>query len=149
MKSMQIGFIKKHEDAKLPKRNNPCPITGDVGYDLFSIETSTIPAGESRVVKVGLQLGDITPGYWFRIEARSGLGFRKGLQPHFGVIDNPYRGELGVKIYNLSNETQVIKKGQGVAQFIVFEMIDAECSFIEEATETSRGTNGFGSSDEK
>lgn len=144
---MKIDFIKKHEDAKLPKRNDPCPLTGDVGYDLFAVEDIEIPHGCSRIVNVGLQLANITPGYWFRIEARSGLGFKKGLQPHFGVIDNPYRGDLGIKIYNLSGDHQVIKKGQACAQFIVYEMINAECGFVNQATETSRGIKGFGSSD--
>lgn len=148
-KKMNIDFIKLHGDAKLPQRNNPCPITGDVGYDLFAVEDTMIPAGGSRIVPVGLQLGNITPGYWFRIEARSGLGFKKGLQPHFGVIDNPYRGPLGIKVYNLSDDHQTISKGQGCAQFIVFEMIEAECGWTDVATETSRGANGFGSSDGK
>lgn len=146
---MEIKFIKKHEDAILPKRNNQDSKTGDVGYDIFAVEDVTIPAGSSRVVNVGLQLADITPGYWFRIEARSGLGFKQGLQPHFGVIDNPYRGELGIKVYNLSDEHQTISKGQACAQFIVFEMIEAECSWTDVATDSSRGEKGFGSSDKK
>lgn len=149
MKAMNIDFVKKHEDAKLPQRNNPCPLTGDVGYDLFAVEDVTIAPGKFAIVPVGLQLGNITPGYWFRIEARSGLGFKKSLQPHFGVIDNPYRGELGVKIYNLSDSNQTISKGQGCAQFIVFEMIEAKCGWTDVATETSRGDKGFGSSDKQ
>ena len=147
MKEMDIKFVKKHEEAILPKRNNTCPLTGDVGYDLFSVADIIIPPGEFKVVPVGLLLGDITPGYWFRIEARSGLGFKHNLQPHFGIIDNPYRGDLGIKIYNLGPIAKRIKKGQACAQFVVYEMINANCGWIDSPTETTRGENGFGSSD--
>ena len=118
--------------------------------DLFSIEDISIPPHSSAIVGIGIQLGGITPGYWFRIEPRSGLGFKKNLQPHLGIIDNGYRGDLGVKLYNFSNEPQTISKGQGVAQAIVYEMIPTEVSFItkEEARGTERGDKRFGSSDE-
>jgi len=144
---MEIKFVKTHEEAMLPEKNHDCKSTGDAGYDLFSVEDVLIEAGCSAVVSVGLKLGYITPGYWFRIEPRSGLGFKKGLQPHLGIIDNGYRGDLGVKLYNFSSDTQVIKKGQGVAQIIPYFMIPSEVSFIDEVTKADRGEKGFGSSD--
>lgn len=146
---MQIQFIKNHSDAKLPSKNHSNSLTGDAGLDLFSVEDVIIPPHSSAIVNIGIQLGGITPGYWFRIEPRSGLGFKKNLQPHLGVIDNGYRGDLGVKLYNFSDVAQTISKGQGVAQAIVYKMIPTEVSFItkEEAGQTERGTKGFGSSD--
>ena len=65
------------------------------------------------------------------------------------VIDNPYRGDLGIKLFNLSDTDQVIEKGKGVAQFIVYEMVSSSTSWIseEEVEATSRGEKGFGSSD--
>lgn len=143
---MQIRFIKTSERAKLPKKNHGDPRFGDAGYDLFSIEDVCIQPGESAVVPVGLKVGFVTPGYWFRIEARSGLGFKKGLQPHFGIIDNGYRGDLGIKVYNLSKEEQWIKEGTGVAQLIPYFMIPSEVTWIDEAVVSERGEKGFGSS---
>jgi dUTP pyrophosphatase len=147
MVRMSIDFVKKHPDAVLPKRNHDNPSTGDVGYDVFAVEDTVIPARGSAVVEVGLQLANITPGYWFRIEARSGLGFKHSIKPHFGVIDNPYRGDLGIKLYNDSDADVKIEKGKACAQFIVYEMITAYCRFVEEPTTTDRGAKGFGSSD--
>ncbi len=146
---MEIKFIKTHEDAKLPQKNNPDPLTGDAGFDLFAVETINIQPGGSGIVPVGLKLGFVTPGYWFRIEGRSGLGFGKGLQPHFGIIDNGYRGDLGIKIYNLSDKWQKIEAGKGVAQLIPYKMYPCEVAFTDEATESTRGEKGFGSSDKK
>jgi len=144
---MKIEFVKTHEDAKLPEKNHKDPKTGDAGFDLFVVEDTVIPCNSSAIVPVGLKLGFVTPGYWFRIEARSGLGFKKSLQPHFGVIDNSYRGDLSVKVYNLSNEDQVIKKGQGAAQLIPYEMISTDISFTDEVSDGERGEKGLGSSD--
>lgn len=144
---MEIRFIKEKENAILPCRNNKHISTGDVGYDLFATETTSIPAKGYAIVPVGLKLAFITPGFWFRIEARSGLGFKQSLQPHFGVIDNPYRGDLGIKIYNFSDSHQTITEGQACAQFVIYPMITAEVGWTENIVPTERGDRGFGSSD--
>lgn len=62
--------------------------TGDTGYDIFSIEDKEIPVNGSAIVDTGIELAYISPGYWFKIEARSGLGFRYGVAPHPGIVDN-------------------------------------------------------------
>lgn len=144
---MKIKFKKTHEDAILPRKNHSEEGTGDAGFDLFAVESIQIPARGSKVVPIGLQLAYMTPGYWFRIEPRSGLGFKKSLQPHLGVIDNGYRGDLAIKIYNFSDTSQVIEKGQGVAQFVAYRMLKTEVSFTDEVEEASRGDKGLGSSD--
>ena len=148
---MEIKFVKTDELAKLPKRNNDNGGEGDVGYDLFAVKNTTIPARQSAVVPVGIKVGYVTPGYWFRVEARSGLGFKHSIMPHFGVIDQPYRGDLGIKLYNNSDTEQTITIGQACAQIIVFEMIHADMAWIdgEDVQETVRGEKGFGASDKK
>lgn len=145
---MNIKFKKTHKDAKLPVANNTDSLTGDSGYDLTAVEDAFIPAGESIVVQVGLTLADITPGYWLRIEPRSGLGFKHNIQPHLGVIDNGYRGDLGVKLYNFSSSGMGYKvtKGDKIAQLVVYKLHTAECEWSDEVTETARGQDGFGSS---
>ena len=104
---MEVKFKKTHPDAKLPVKNHPDNLTGDAGFDLFAVDSIQIPARSSKVVPVGLKLASITPGFWFRIEPRSGLGFKKSLQPHLGVIDNGYRGDLGIKVYNFSEVSKI------------------------------------------
>ena len=90
----------------------------------------------------------MTPGYWMRIEPRSGLGFKKSLQPHLGVIDNGYRGDLAVKIYNFHPLNHaVIKKGDKIAQLVIYPLIQSTFTFSDTITDTSRGDKGFGSSD--
>lgn len=151
MHQVAIKFKKTHEDAVLPSANNSESGVGDSGYDLTAVEERFIPAGGSVVVPVGLTLADLTPGYWIRIEPRSGLGFKHNIQPHLGVIDNGYRGDLGVKLYNFSDSGNgyTVKKGDRVAQLVVYPLIQPHMSFSDDITDTARGDKGFGSSDEK
>ena len=144
---MEIHFVKTHEDAQLPRKNYNDPLTGDAGFDLFSIEPITIPAGKSAIVGVGIEVGYVTPGFWFKIEGRSGLAFKKEIDPHFGIIDNSYRGEFQVKLFNSSDEEVTLPKGYGVAQMIVFRMIDCTLSFVDTHSPGERGAKGIGSSD--
>lgn len=148
MMSVNIKILKTHPDAVLPTANNKEVGTGDTGYDLVAVEDVYIPSGSSKVIPVGLTLADITPGYWIRIEPRSGLGFKHSLQPHLGVIDNGYRGDLGVKMYNFHESTDIgIQKGDKIAQLVVYPLIQPAFEFADQVTDTSRGDKGFGSSD--
>ena len=146
---MNIKVIKTHPDAVLPTANNKETGTGDTGFDLVAVERTMIMQRGSAIVPVGLTLADITPGYWIRIEPRSGLGFKHNLQPHLGVIDNGYRGDLGVKLYNFSDNGYLIEKGDKIAQLVVYPLLQPTFEFTDEVTETSRGNKGFGSSDKK
>ena len=85
MNNINIKLLKTHPDAVLPSANNKELGTGDTGFDLIAVEDVKIPKGGSNIISVGLQLADMTPGYWMRIEPRSGLGFKKSLQPHLGI----------------------------------------------------------------
>lgn len=109
----------------------------------------TVKLDPWAVVPVGLKLAYITPGYWFRVEGRSGMGFKKHVFPHFGIIDSGYRGDMGIKLYNYSNVDVVIKAGDKIAQLIVYPLIQANVDWATEVTESVRGAKGFGSSDGK
>jgi len=142
----EIHFLREHDDAKLPQKNHKDPLTGDTGYDIFCVEQVIIPKFSSAVAPVGLKLAYITPGFWFRIEPRSGLGFKKNIQPHLGIIDNPYRGNMGIKLYNFGDFDVTIEKGIAVAQFVIYNIISAEIKWADKIQETDRGEKGFGSS---
>lgn len=144
---MEVQWIKAHPDAKLPRRAYNDPLTGDAGFDVFSVEDIVVPANGSIEVKVGLEVGHVSPGIWLKIEGRSGLGFNHGISPHFGVVDNNYRSSIGVKLYNSTNVDHSIQKGRAIAQLIVCKMIPCEMSFTNIKTSSSRGEKGFGSTD--
>lgn len=138
-----LSFIKTHEDAQLPAKNN----ASDTGYDVFCVEDKLIPARGSAVVDVGLKFAYIPKLYWIKVEGRSGLGFKHGILPHPGIIDCGYRGDAGIKLYNLTDKDYQVKKGDRIAQFVLYPVISAhKVTFAEQAAESDRGENGFGSS---
>jgi len=57
-----------------------------------------------------------------------------------------YRGDCGIKLYNLSDTDYVVKKGSAVAQLIVYELVTANVEWVTEIETTERGEKGFGSS---
>lgn len=138
---MLLRFEKTHSDAVLPKKNHK----NDTGMDVTSVEDKVIPARGSAVVDVGLKFAFIEEGFWVKVEGRSGLGFKHGIMPHPGIIDEGYRGDAGVKLYNLTDTDYEVKAGERVAQFVVYTNHDV---VVEEGevVESDRGDKGFGSS---
>jgi len=139
-------FLKTHPDAVLPERNHKDIHTGDSGYDVTAVEETVIPARGAATVPVGLKLAYLPPNVWIRVESRSGLQFKYGLQAFNGIIDNQYRGDLGIRILNHSDNDYTVKKGDRVAQFVLYPLVTLESSWAEEIHETERGEKGFGSS---
>ena len=141
MSEVTLKFKKTNVDAKLPTKNNE----SDTGFDVYCVEDKIIPARGSDVVDVGLEFAYITPGYWVKVEGRSGLGFKHGISPHPGIIDSGYRGNAGIKLYNNTDVNYEIKKGDRIAQFVVYKNYDV---VVEEGdtVESDRGASGFGSS---
>lgn len=142
-----LKFVKTHPNAVIPACNHTDPYTGDTGLDVTAVEETVVRAKSYAVVPVGLKLAYVTPGYWFRVEGRSGVGFKKHIFPHFGIIDNGYRGDMGIKLYNMGIEDQVFKPGDKIAQLIIYPLIQANVEWAEDVHETKRGEKGFGSSD--
>jgi len=138
----KIAFIKTHADAILPTSNH----SSDSGYDVYAVEDKTIYARSSSVVDVGLKFAHIPEGYWVRVEGRSGLSFKHSILPHPGIIDNLYRGNAGILLYNHSDNHYTVKKGDKIAQLVVYKLYKPELTFTDEVSETARGENGFGSS---
>ncbi len=136
-----MKFEKTHPEAVLPQKNYP----SDSGWDLSAVENTVIPANGRVVVPVGLKLAYIEPGYWISVESRSGLSFKSGVLAHPGVIDQNYRGDLGVLLYNHNDQPYQVNKGDRIAQLVVHFNIQMSVDWgaVQAA---DRGEKGFGSS---
>jgi len=144
MDIIKISFKSLNTDAKLPTKAH----SNDTGWDVYCIDNVDIKPGESKIVPVGLQLAYITPGYWIQVACRSGLGFKHNLAVHPGVIDEGYRGSLDILFRNFDlSKTHSFKKGDKVAQLIVYKNIETLVEWTDQVSETTRGEKGFGSSD--
>ena len=146
LKTPTVRFVKTHQDARLPKANDESKGIGDSGYDLYAVQRVKLWPGIAREVPVGLTLGYVEPGYWIRVEARSGLSFKHQVLPHNGVLDNGYRGDLGVLLYNHGDHIHIVEKGDRIAQLVIYPLIQPVVEWALEVDETSRGSKGLGSS---
>jgi dUTP pyrophosphatase len=138
----KISITKLENKAIIPTRGS----TGAAGYDLYTTEFHILKPGERKLFKTGLSMS-IPSGMYGRIAPRSGLAYKKGIDVMAGVIDEDYRGEIGVILINLGQEDVNVLIGDKIAQ-IIFEFYNA-VDFVETTglDNTQRGDGGFGSTD--
>lgn len=137
-----VHFLKLHEKAQLPFYAT----AGAAGADVCSVVHCDLEPGERVLVPTGLGC-EIPAGFEIQVRPRSGLAFKNGVtvlnSP--GTIDSDYKGEIVVIMINLGEEILQIEPGMRVAQIVVAPVIQAKFGWVEEQTESARGTNGFGS----
>ena len=140
---MQIKIINKSNHA-LPNYET----IASAGMDLRANITENIILNpmERAIVPTGLFM-ELPIGIEAQVRPRSGLAAKKGVTvlnaP--GTVDADYRGEVGVILINLSNETFTIENGERVAQLVIAKHERAEWAEVENLSETERGAGGFGS----
>lgn len=133
--------IKKLSDLSfIPKRGT----SYSAGLDLFSPVDQIIPPKERLLIKLDISV-ELEEGTFGHILPRSSLALKNGIHVGAGVLDSDYRGNVGVLLFNFSNEPFYIKRGDRIAQLVVkkYEMVEPEEVF--ESSETERGVGGFGS----
>lgn len=131
--------------------NNPLPhyaTSGSAGMDLRANLTDPVILHplERRVIPTGLSI-ELPQGYEAQVRPRSGLALKKGLSiPNApGTIDSDYRGEIGVIMINLSNTPVTIEPTERVAQLVIAKHETIEWQSVEELSDSTRGTGGYGS----
>lgn len=118
------------------------------GMDLRAVTTEPIVLGslDRVIIKTGLFIA-LPGGFEAQVRPRSGLAAKKGVTvlnaP--GTIDADYRGEIGVILVNLSKEDFTIENGDRIAQLVIAKYERADWNSVNELSETSRGSGGFGS----
>lgn len=157
------------EDASLPSYAHE----GDAGFDLCSMEDVTLFPGQWKKVKSGISCA-IPRGFVGLVTPRSGLGCEGlVLKNTVGVIDSPYRGEIGLPLFN-NNPSHIwdrilwkfkqvqcfvtkdgkeyhpegtiyVRKGERVAQMLVIPVAESNIVGADDLDETERGSGGFGS----
>lgn len=94
---------------------------GDAGMDVRAAVDMVIEPQKTAVVPTGLKVA-IPEGYEIQVRPRSGLSLKTSLRiPNSpGTIDSGYRNEVGVIVWNASNDTPLeIKAGDRIAQFVL------------------------------
>lgn len=118
---------------------------GDAGLDLVNAGTSVVlePGGHALIpTGIAVELGGDSFGL---VSLRSGIGIKRGLRCHVGIIDSGYRGEIMVGVDNPTPHAQEIVCGERFAQLTIVALRTPELSLSDELGDSERGTAGFGS----
>lgn len=129
--------------AKLPDRAHDT----DAGMDLFCIKGGIIWPFGHRTFDTGVHLA-LPEGTWGKIESKSGLNVKYNIVSCGGTIDEPYRGSIKVKLYNLGLLPYRVKDGDKIAQIVIMDCHKPElevCYDLDALGATDRGSSGFGS----
>ncbi|HLP86517.1 MAG TPA: dUTP diphosphatase [Candidatus Paceibacterota bacterium] len=140
---MKIKIKKLKENAKLPKYHHP----GDVGMDMYSMETVTVPPMGHIRLWHGFAL-EFPEGYAAVVKDKSSIS-KAGLHTMGGVFDAGYRGEYNTHLVNLSGEPYTIEEGDKVSQLIIYPVAIAELEETDTLSESARGEGMFGSTGRK
>lgn len=128
------------DGAEVPKRAS----SNAAGYDLFACdETTMVHARSWACIGTGIAVS-VPIGTYGRIAPRSGLSLR-GTMVGAGVIDADYRGEIKVLLFNHSDESICIGRGDRIAQLLLEKIVTPVVELVTALDETERGGNGFGS----
>ena len=139
---IDINFKRLSDNATTPVLSS----NGAAGSDLFSAIDRIIPPNSLRLLPTDIAV-ECPVGTYGRIAPRSGLTVNGNIDVLAGVVDNDFRGNVQVALYNFGNTEYSVKKGDKIAQ-LIFEQIQYPNFILKEnLTATARGTKGFGSTD--
>ncbi|CAH0731931.1 unnamed protein product, partial [Brenthis ino] len=114
------------------------------GFDLKSAYDYVVPPRGKELIKTDLQI-ELPSGCYGRVAPRSGLAVKNFIDVGAGVIDEDYRGNVGVVLFNHSDEQFAVKKGDRIAQLICEKIFYPEIVEATNLSETKRADGGFGS----
>lgn len=165
LRGVPVGVMrvkKLNDGATVPSYGSPSAAGMDLHANFAEegVNAISIAPGERRLIKTGLSV-EIPRGTYARIAPRSGLAYKHGIDVMAGVVDEDYRGDIGVILINLGfrfqqnpvtgrseivdNTPIIVKHGDRIAQLIIEQYMPCLPVEVESLDDTDRGAGGFGS----
>lgn len=123
---------------------------GAAGMDLYAnlhcdgFGVILLEPGERRLFKTGISIS-IPRHTYARVAPRSGLAYKHGIDVMAGVIDEDYRGDVGVILVNLGTSPYPVSHGDRIAQLIIERYVPCFVTEVDSLPDTVRGSGKFGS----
>lgn len=144
---VKVKIVNK-SNYSLPEYETP----GSAGMDVHAniSKPVTLAPLERKLIPTGLYV-ELPEGYELQIRPRSGLALKHGISmPNTpATIDSDYRGEIGLIIINLSNDTYTITPGERLGQLVLNKVERIEWEQVLMLSDTVRGEGGFGHTGKK
>ena len=118
------------------------------GFDLYAAISEPKEIAPHGMIKIPTDVAiELPPNTFGAIYPRSGIATKRGLRlsNSVAVIDEDYRGNCIIPIYNDSDQVQTIEPKERIAQLVIQPYIPAFIAMVEELSDTERGSGGFGS----
>lgn len=142
MQTLQIKQLSPN--ATLPTRAH----NTDSGLDIYAADDVMLVAYRSSIIPTGIAV-NIPPGYEGQIRPRSGKSVKTNMRVILGTIDAGYNAEIGVIAEATHGGSYLVQKGEKIAQLVIQKVELPQLEIVDQFdTQSARGTNGFGSTDE-
>ena len=105
-----------------------------------------MPARGKELILTDLQI-QLPHGSYGRIAPRSGLAINQHICIGGGVIDQNYRGNVGVIVYNHTDTPFIITQGDRIAQLLFVNIFYPTIEEVQTLDITERSADGFRSTD--
>lgn len=141
----------------------------DSGADLFAAENAVVHAGDRALITTGVIVRTYTRLHLrvnsvgtehalldplavpvemeIQVRPKSGLALKRGITvlntP--GTVDRGYRGEIGVILFNTSNQDFEIRRGDKIAQIVGCLVVPMSFLQVTDVDKTDRGEGAYGS----
>uniref|UniRef100_A0A914Y8W4 dUTP diphosphatase n=1 Tax=Panagrolaimus superbus TaxID=310955 RepID=A0A914Y8W4_9BILA len=132
-----IEVMRASEEIKMPTKEG-------AGMIVYSNEDGFVPARGFSSFSTGIHIA-LPSGYYGRAAPLNKLAIEHSIENYAGVIDEDYRGEIRVLLFNFSDTPFEIKKGDRIAQILCEKVAKCVWEEVQELSETNRGEGGFGS----
>lgn len=124
---------------------------GDAGLDLFVSRYDVVPPHQFVDIHTDVAVA-LPPGTFGMTVSRSSTVRKRGLRVETAIIDNGYRGELFIGVWNLTDKDVEVQVGERLAQLLMLPLLTAlpwepDLLVTEDLPEPEdgRGEDGFGS----
>lgn len=147
-------FIKPQTDeVKEMYSNHSTYHEGDSGLDLFIVADETIPAGETKLVDLGIScqlkgfsLAQPVKYFSYNMYSRSSISKTPlRLANGVGLCDAGYLGPLKAALHNTGTTNFTVKKGERYVQLARPDLGEISFELVDNLRESTRGQMGFGS----
>lgn len=145
------NYTSSFKDDLISKNPNKDDYSLSISPNLDSMTITIMPHGRINIPS-GIRVDIEDKNTCLLVANKSGVASKKGLNHLAELIDADYHGEIHINLYNTGSEPVTITTGDKITQLMNLPIIYptwceiSDDNFIANVTETSRGSNGFGSS---
>lgn len=143
---MKVKIKYVHDDARMPTQ----AYEDAAAWDVYAVTTTTVNTPEYGYIEYGTGLAfEIPTGYVGKLFPRSSVS-KTGLilSNCVGIIDPDFRGEVTFR-YKWVPGSKRYNVGDAIGQIRIEKTIPVEWELSDTLSDTTRGDNGYGSSDKQ